>query len=71
MQLPPLTFENISLLLALTAIALLITLELLSSRYKQVNIILDRKRLRIISILTAVFFFVTFLIVVINLILGS
>jgi hypothetical protein len=71
MQLPQLTFENISLLLALAAIVLLITLELLSSRYKQVNIILDRRRLRIISMVTAVLFLVTFLIVVVNLILGS
>ncbi|MCW4024175.1 MAG: hypothetical protein NWF01_03975 [Candidatus Bathyarchaeota archaeon] len=71
MQLPQLTFENIALLLALAAIALLITLELLSSRYKQVNIILDRRRLRIISMVIAVLFLITFLIVVVNLILGS
>ncbi len=42
----PLDFWDISLLLAITAIILLITSELISSYYGKINIIINKKKLK-------------------------
>jgi hypothetical protein len=55
----PLGFWDISLLLAITAIILLITSELLSSYYGKVNILINKKRLRNTAIAVSVLFLIT------------
>lgn len=52
----PLGIWDISLLLAITAIILLITSEMLSQYYGKVNIKINRKKLRNTSIATSIAF---------------
>jgi len=59
----PLTTSDISLWLAVTAIILLITSELLSSSTKYSgNIIIERKRLRLIALASGAGFMITVII---------
>ena len=55
----PLNFWDISLWLAVTAIILLITSELLSPYYGKTNLIINKKRLRNIATITATLFLIT------------
>ena len=55
----PLGFWDISLLLAITAIILLITSELLSPYYGKVNILINIKGLRNAAITVSILFLIT------------
>lgn len=55
----PLGFWDISLLLAITAIILLITSELLSPYYGRVNILINKKRLKNTAIIVSILFLIT------------
>ncbi len=66
----PLGISDISLLFALTAIALLITSELLSPHYGKVNLKISRKRLRNSALTFSVLFLTTVAIRVVSIILN-
>jgi len=66
----PLNFWDISLLLAVTAIILLITSELLSTHYGKVNIIINKNRLKNTAITTSILFLTTVAIRIINLLIA-
>lgn len=55
----PLSFWDISLLLAVTAIILLITSELVSPYYGKTNLIIKKKRLRNIALAFSILFLIT------------
>jgi len=55
MQLP-LSFFDITLWLAITAIILLVTAELISLYYGKLNLLIEKNRLRLISILVGIAF---------------
>jgi len=55
----PLGFWDISLLLAVTAIILLITSELLSPHYGKTNILINKKKLRNTAIIVSLLFLIT------------
>ena len=55
----PLSFWDISLWLAVTAIILLITSELISPYYGKTNILINRKRLRQTALTTGILFMIT------------
>mgnify|MGYP001081143098 CR=1 FL=1 len=57
-----LTFWDISLWLAITAIILLATSELISPYYRQTSLIIEKKRLRQIALLLGVLFMFTVLV---------
>lgn len=65
----PLDFWDISLLTAVTAIILLITSEMLSPYYGKINVKINRKRLRISSLITTAIFLATAIIRIIGIIL--
>ena len=55
----PLSFWDISLWTAITAIILLATSELLSPYYGRTGVLIDRKRLRIVALVVALIFLTT------------
>jgi hypothetical protein len=55
----PLTFWDVSLWLAITAIILLITAELISPYYGQTNILINKKKLKNAALITAILFLIT------------
>jgi hypothetical protein len=55
----PLSLWDISLWLAVTAIILLITSELLSPQYGKTNLLINRKRLRNTAIIISILFLIT------------
>jgi hypothetical protein len=55
----PLSFWGISLWLAVTAIILLITSELMSPYYGKTNLLINRKRLRNVALTVSVLFLIT------------
>ena len=55
----PLTFNDISLWLAVTAIILLITAELVSPHYGQANLTIDKRRLRTTALIIGLLFMFT------------
>jgi hypothetical protein len=55
----PLRIWDISLLLAITAIILLITSEMLSQYYGKINVRISRRKLRNTSIVVSIFFLIT------------
>jgi hypothetical protein len=65
----PLGLWDISLWLAITAVILLITSEMLSPRYGKINIRIDRKRLRTAALTVSILFLITVTIRVIDIIL--
>ena len=65
----PLDFWDISLLLAITAVILLVTSELLSAHYGKVNILINKKKLKNIAVIVSILFIVTVAIRVITLII--
>lgn len=64
----PLGFWDISLLLAITAIILLITSELISPYYGKVNIFINKKRLINVGLATSILFLATVAIRIISII---
>ena len=70
MQLPPLTFSDLSLLLAVGAIVLLISAELSSSSYGLTNLTINKKKLRNAAIVTGTLFLITIGIRIIGIIIG-
>ncbi len=58
----PLTFWDISLWLAITAIILLATSEFLSPYYGKTNLIIEKKRLRKTALVLGILFLLTVLI---------
>jgi hypothetical protein len=59
MQLPPLTFWSISLWLGMTAIILLITVQLMSSYDGPATVLVNTKRLRYAALILGLLFFAT------------
>jgi hypothetical protein len=66
----PLGFWDISLWLAITAIILLITLEMLSPKYGKINIHINRKRLRNVTLVVSILFLTTVAIRILNILLA-
>jgi len=64
----PLGFWDISLILAITAIILLITSELLSPYYGKVNIPINKKRLKNVALTFSILFLITVAIRIISII---
>jgi len=71
MQLPPLTFSDLSLLLALGAIILLITAELTSPYYGLTNLTINKKKLRNAALTMTLLFLLIVAINIINIITSS
>ncbi len=59
MQLPPLTFSDLSLLLAVGAIILLIMSELASPSYDPTNLTINKKKLRTAALTIGILFLIT------------
>jgi hypothetical protein len=55
----PLSFWDISLWLAVTAIILLITSELISPYYGKTNLLINKKRLRNVALTISIMFLIT------------
>jgi hypothetical protein len=55
----PLSFWDISLWLAITAIILLITSELISPYYGKTNLLINKKRLRNVALTVSTLFLIT------------
>ncbi len=66
----PLSFWDISLWLAITAIILLVTTEMLSPRYGKIAIRINRTRLRNVAFATSILFLVTVAIRIIGIVLN-
>lgn len=66
----PLSFSDISLLLATTAIILLITSELLSPYYGKINIQINKKRLKNTALAFSILFLTTVAIRIISIIIA-
>lgn len=66
----PLMFSDLSLLLAVTAIILLITSELLSPSYGNTNIYINNKRLKTAALAVSILFLVTLAIRIINMVIN-
>lgn len=66
----PLGFWDISLLLAITAIILLITSELLSPHHGKINILINKKKLKNTAIVVSILFLVTVAIRMISIIIS-
>jgi len=58
----PLSFWDLSLWIAVTAIILLVTSELLSPYYGRTSIIVNKKRLRMVSLSLGILFMLTVII---------
>jgi hypothetical protein len=67
----PLGIWDISLLLAATAITLLVTSELLSPYYGKINVKTSRKRLRNVAIAASTLFLATVVVKIITIILST
>ena len=65
----PLDFWDISLLLAVAAIILLVTSRLLSSSYRKINVLINKKKLKNIAITVSILFLITIAIRVATIIL--
>jgi hypothetical protein len=55
----PLSFWDISLWLAITAIILLITSELISPYYGKTNLLINKKRLKNVALVIGILFLIT------------
>lgn len=64
----PLSFWDISLWLAITAIVLLVTSEMLSPYYRKVNIYINKKKLKNIASAVSILFLITVTIAIIGII---
>jgi hypothetical protein len=70
MQLPPITFDNVSLLLAIDALMLLI-IEVFSTYYGATNLVIKRSKLRNAALVVTVLFFVTIAIKIMGILTSS
>jgi hypothetical protein len=68
MQLPPLTFSDLSLFLAVGAIILLITAELASPSYGLTNLTINKKKIRTAALIVGILFLITVVIRIIGII---
>jgi len=66
----PLVFSDVSLWLAVTAIMLLITSELLSPSYGNTNIYINNKRLRNAAVVVSILFLVTLAIRIVSMVIN-
>jgi hypothetical protein len=66
----PLSFWDLSLWLAITAIVLLITSEIFSPHYGKTNLLIRKKRLRNAAMLVSVLFLVTVAIRIVTIIIS-
>jgi len=66
----PLTFWDISLWLAVTAIVLLITSELISPYYGRTNLLINKKRLKNTALTVSILFLATVTIRIANIIIN-
>ena len=66
----PIGFWDISLLLAITAIILLITSELVSPHYGKTNILINKKKLKNTAITVSILFLITVAIRIISIIIS-
>lgn len=64
----PLSFEDISLFIAVTSIILLATSEFLSPRFGKINVLIDKKKLRNVAIAVTILFLITLVIRVVAMI---
>ena len=64
----PLSFEDISLFIAVTSIILLMTSEFLSPRFGKINVLIDKKKLRNVAIAVTILFLITLVIRVVAMI---
>lgn len=71
MNLPPLTFADVTLLLAINAIVLLITSELSSPEQGQTNLTINKKKLKIAALTTGTAFLITVAITIANIITST
>jgi hypothetical protein len=67
----PLSFWDLSLWLAITAIILLITSELLSPNYGKRNLAIERKRLRNVALTISMLFLITVIIRIYEIIIAT
>jgi hypothetical protein len=67
----PLSFWDISLWLAVTSIILLVTSELISPYYGKTNLLINKKRLKNISLTVSILFLITVAIRIINIITST
>ncbi len=68
---PPITFSDLSLLLAVGAIILFITSELASPYYGPTNLVINKKKLKKATLAISLLFLVTVVIRVIAIIMNS
>ena len=66
MLLPPLTLQDLSLLLAVSAILLLVTAEIVPYVFGEKTLVSDMKKLRILAIVLGILFLVTVAITIIS-----
>ena len=66
----PLTFWDISLWLAVTAIILLATSELISPHYGQTNVIIEKRRLRQAALILGILFMLTVMMRILGIIIS-
>jgi hypothetical protein len=66
----PLAFWDISLWLAITAIVLLITSELISPYYGKTNLLINKKKLRNVALTVSTLFLITVAIRIITIIIS-
>jgi hypothetical protein len=66
----PLSFWDISLWLAITAIILLITSELISPYYGKTNLLINKKKLRNVALTVSTLFLATVAIRIVNIIIS-
>jgi hypothetical protein len=66
MFLPPLTLQDIGLLLAVSAILLLFTAEIIPYVFGEKTLVSDMKKLRILAMVLGLLFLVTVIIIVFN-----
>ena len=67
----PLSFWDISLWLAVTSIILFITSELLSTYYGRTSLLINRKKLRNVAMVTSTLFLITVAIRILNIITST
>jgi hypothetical protein len=66
MQLPPLTFSDLSFLLFVGALVLLVIAEFVSPSYGLTNLTINKKKLRYVGLTAGILFLITFLINIIG-----
>jgi hypothetical protein len=67
----PLSFDDISLLLAITAMILLITSEVLLPYYRRIKLIINKKRLRNAALTFSTLFLATIVIRIVTFVINS